>query len=86
MYKHVQNSVVKISMMFPKYFEYYTIILREPFFLWTRCRCQTHCSRMATRSGRNVMDIEVIKKNNNYHAQSESSIFRPAAVCRWAQK
>jgi len=32
MYKHVQNSVVKISMMFPKYFEYYTIILREPFF------------------------------------------------------
>jgi len=28
MYKYVLNSVVKISMMFAKYFEYYTIILR----------------------------------------------------------
>jgi len=26
------NSVVKISVMFAKYFEYYTIILRGPFF------------------------------------------------------
>jgi len=32
MYKYVLNSVVKISMMFAKYFEYYTIILRGPFF------------------------------------------------------
>jgi len=38
MYKYVLNSVVKISMMFAKYFEYYTIILRGPFFSWTRCR------------------------------------------------
>jgi len=36
MYKYVLNSVVKISMMFAKYFEYYTIILRGRF-LWTRC-------------------------------------------------
>jgi len=28
MYKYALNSVVKISMMFAKYFEYYTIILR----------------------------------------------------------
>jgi len=28
MYKYVQNSVVKIPMMFAKYFEYYTIILK----------------------------------------------------------
>ena len=28
MSKYVQNSVVKISMMSAKYFEYYTIILR----------------------------------------------------------
>jgi len=27
LYKYVLNSVVKISMMFAKYFEYYTIIL-----------------------------------------------------------
>jgi len=32
MYKHVLNSVVKISLMFAQYFEYYGIILRGPFF------------------------------------------------------
>jgi len=32
MYKHMVNSVVKISMMLAKYFEYYTTILRGPFF------------------------------------------------------
>jgi len=32
MYTYVPNSVVKISMMFAKYFEHYTIILRGPFF------------------------------------------------------
>ena len=32
MYKYVQNSVVKISMMFAKYLEYYTIILRGSVF------------------------------------------------------
>jgi len=32
MYKDVLNSVVKISVMFAKYFEYYTIIFRAPFF------------------------------------------------------
>jgi len=37
MYTYVLNSVVKISMMFAKYFEYYTIILREAVFSWTRC-------------------------------------------------
>jgi len=35
-YKYVLNSVIKISMMFAKYFEYYTIILRG-VFSWTRC-------------------------------------------------
>jgi len=29
------NSVVKISMMSVKYFKYYTIILRGPFFVDT---------------------------------------------------
>ena len=28
MYRYVLNSVVKISMMFANYFEYYTIILK----------------------------------------------------------
>jgi len=37
MHKHVLNSVVKISMMFAKYFEYYTIILRGAVFSWTHC-------------------------------------------------
>ena len=32
---YVLNYVVKISMMFAKYFEYYTIILRGPFFVDT---------------------------------------------------
>jgi len=35
MYKYVLNSVVKISMMFAKYFEYYAIILGGPFFVDT---------------------------------------------------
>ena len=37
MYKYVLNSVAKITVMFAKYFEYYTIILRGAF-LWTHCR------------------------------------------------
>jgi len=36
MYEYVLHSVVKISIMFAKYFEYYTIILRGRFS-WTRC-------------------------------------------------
>ena len=32
MYKYVLNSVVKISMMFAKYFKYNTIILRAAVF------------------------------------------------------
>jgi len=43
MYKYVLNSVVKISMMFAKYFEYYTIILRWAVFfvdtLYMTIRC-----------------------------------------------
>jgi len=31
------NSVVKISMLSAKYFEYYTIMLRGAVFSWTRC-------------------------------------------------
>jgi len=33
------NYVVKISVMSAEYLEYYTIILRGPFFSWTRCIC-----------------------------------------------
>ena len=32
MNKYVLNSVVKISVMFAKYFEHNTIILKRPFF------------------------------------------------------
>jgi len=33
--KYVLNSVVKISLMFAQYFEYYAIVLRGPFFVDT---------------------------------------------------
>ena len=36
MYKYVLNLVVKISLMFAQYFEYYAIILRGAVFLWTQ--------------------------------------------------
>jgi len=42
MYKYVLNSVVKISMIFAKYFEYYTIILRGRF-LWPCCSYSCFC-------------------------------------------
>ena len=35
MYKYVLNSVVKISLMFAQYFEYYAIILGVRFFVDT---------------------------------------------------
>jgi len=38
------NSVVKISMMSAKYFEYYTIILRGAVFSWTHCMFIKKCS------------------------------------------
>ena len=37
MYKYVLNLVIKISLMFVQYFEYYAIILRGAVFLWTQC-------------------------------------------------
>jgi len=37
MYKCVLNSIVKISLMFAQYFEYYGIILMGTVFLWTHC-------------------------------------------------
>ena len=39
MYKYVLNSVVEIPTMFAKYFEYYTIILRGPFFRGHAVEC-----------------------------------------------
>jgi len=35
MYKYMLNSVVKISLTFAQYFEYYGIILGGGVFLWT---------------------------------------------------
>jgi len=35
MYKYVLNSVFKISIMFTKYFEYYTILRRGGVFVDT---------------------------------------------------
>jgi len=37
MYIYLLNSVVRISVMFAKYFEYYTIVLGVGVFLWVRC-------------------------------------------------
>ena len=36
-HNYVLNSVVQISMMFAKYFEYCTITLGGGRFLWTHC-------------------------------------------------
>ena len=47
-YKYVLNFVVKISVMFAKYFQYYTIILRGPF-LWTWSWCWPTRSHSAWR-------------------------------------
>jgi len=41
MYKCVLNSVVKISLMFAQYFEYYAIILTGPFFRGHAVRAKT---------------------------------------------
>jgi len=38
------NSVVKISVMSAKYFEYYTIILRGAVFSWTHCSALVDCA------------------------------------------
>jgi len=43
MYKYVLNYVVKILMMFAKYFEYYTIILMGAVF----CRHAVFCESVA---------------------------------------
>jgi len=49
MYEYVLNSVVKISLMFAHYFEYYGIILRGRFFvdtLYICCYTSLICFRM----------------------------------------
>ena len=43
MYKYVLNSVVKISLMFTQYSEYYAIILRRAIFSWTCCTSKITC-------------------------------------------
>jgi len=52
MFAHnVLNSVVKISVMFAKYFEYYTIILRggifvDMLYIWVSCMLrQSHAEQ-----------------------------------------
>ena len=48
MYKCMPNSVVKISLMSVKYFEYYTIILSGAIFTWTRCGCRSNKVKAVT--------------------------------------
>jgi len=45
LYKCVPNSVVKISLIFAQYFEYYAIILRGVVrvFSWTHCSYAAQC-------------------------------------------
>jgi len=49
MYRCVLNSVVKISMTFAKYFEYYTVILREAAFCGHAVVYTFHCVFLITR-------------------------------------
>jgi len=69
-----QNSVVKISMMFAKYFEYYTIILRGVVFSWTRCSTST-----TTASLWPVYRTTYVSQN------PQSTILLPACLC-WQQR
>ena len=45
MYTYMLNSVVKISLIFAQYFEYYAIILRGVVrvFSWTHCSYAAQC-------------------------------------------
>ena len=70
------NSVVKISMMFAKYFEYYTIILGGRF-LWTRCKyiSSTRRSTFGDRAKRyNLLPVCAVGKVTVVHALQISVI------------
>jgi len=50
-----KNSVVKISMMFDKYFAYYTIIIRGGgVFSWTRCILKKMNMSIITTQEKNI--------------------------------
>ena len=68
MHKYVPNFVVKISMMFAKYFEYYTIILRGAFF------------RGHTVIFTHVFYSKKIKKINVKPIKFNKSIYRPTTI------
>jgi len=59
MYKYLLNSVVQISMMFAKYFEYYTIILRGGRFFVDMLHIQV-------RTPGRVSGVIKVKLSNNY--------------------
>jgi len=56
-YKYVPNSVVEISMMFAKYFEYYTIVFRGAFF-------REHAVNVFKRSGRSIDLFRVLASDS----------------------
>jgi len=56
-YKYMLNSVVEISVMFAKYFEYYTIILRGAVFSWTRCSEYRLSSQTRGSTGQWIMVV-----------------------------
>ena len=60
MYKYVLNLVIKISLMFAQYFEYYTIILRGPFFCGhcTFCTMRKECTVVSHPSMRLITVTE----------------------------
>jgi len=72
MYKYVLNSVVKISMMFAKYFEYYTIILRGAFF---RGHAVEKCKFWNFRSPV-TLTLDRVIRHTVVH-QSSTSIYPP---------
>ena len=68
MYKYVQNSVVKISVMFAKYFEYYTIILGGRFLStrWSMFLIVWYLSKNYTENmtaGKGVDNFEELQPN-----------------------
>jgi len=79
MYKYVPNSVVKISMMFAQYFEYYNIILVGAFFRGHAVLSKTgdHVHRMQHWVGKRLSEKGSI---SNAQKQPSFSVHRCAKL------
>ena len=63
------NSVVKISMMSVKYFEYYTIILRGRFFRGHAVSCISQVETLHQKKQIGIKKIFSVNIGTSYHLQ-----------------